>query len=195
MQADSTSCIVVNFPTSSAGPAIHARPSRERLDSWVRRYGASSNSYVLLEGFIVCEPIYGRNGYYLDVTRRRADAVRGTMELLTAEILRLLSAEGCDMVSMGLAPLALLDDPDLVDHPLLTRLMRFVYHRVNVTYELQLYQQQNATNQPLVLFTSGDGGWSPFCADIAAHIAASGSTVVGIDAKDYLVKFASPQKP
>jgi len=61
--------------------------------------------------------------------------------------------------------------------------------------ELQLYQQQNATKQPLVLFTSGDGGWSPFCADIAAHIAASGATVVGIDAKDYLVKFASPQKP
>ena len=60
---------------------------------------------------------------------------------------------------------------------------------------LQLYQQQNATDQPLVLFTSGDGGWSPFCADVAAHIAATGSTVVGIDAKQYLVDFASPQKP
>jgi len=61
--------------------------------------------------------------------------------------------------------------------------------------ELQLYQQEHATNQPLVLFTSGDGGWSPFCADIAAHIAASGITVVGIDAKSYLVNFASPKKP
>ena len=61
--------------------------------------------------------------------------------------------------------------------------------------DLQLYQQENATNQPLVLFTSGDGGWSPFCADIAAHIAATGITVVGIDIKSYLVNFASPQKP
>jgi dienelactone hydrolase len=61
--------------------------------------------------------------------------------------------------------------------------------------EFQLYQQENATNQPLVLFTSGDGGWSPFCADIAAHIAATGATVVGIDAKDFLVKFASPRNP
>jgi dienelactone hydrolase len=61
--------------------------------------------------------------------------------------------------------------------------------------ELQLYQQENATGQPLVLFTSGDGGWSPFCADIAAHIAATGATVVGIDAKSYLVAFASPRKP
>ena len=61
--------------------------------------------------------------------------------------------------------------------------------------DFQLYQQEHASNQPLVLFTSGDGGWSPFCADIAAHIAASGVTVVGIDAKSYLVNFASPQKP
>lgn len=63
------------------------------------------------------------------------------------------------------------------------------------TLQLQVYQQENAAHQPLVLFTSGDGGWSPFCADMAAHIAASGNTVVGIDAKDYLVKFATPQKP
>lgn len=61
--------------------------------------------------------------------------------------------------------------------------------------DLQLYQQEHATNQPLVLFTSGDGGWSPFCADVAAHIAATGITVVGIDVKSYLVNFATPQKP
>ena len=61
--------------------------------------------------------------------------------------------------------------------------------------DFQLYQQDHAANQQLVLFTSGDGGWSPFCADIAAHIAAGGVTVVGIDAKSYLVNFASPQKP
>ena len=61
--------------------------------------------------------------------------------------------------------------------------------------DLHLYQQEHATNQPLVLFASGDGGWSPFCADIAAHIAATGITVVGIDVKSYLVSFATPQKP
>jgi dienelactone hydrolase len=61
--------------------------------------------------------------------------------------------------------------------------------------DLQLYQQENAKHQQLVLFSSGDGGWSPFCADIAAHLAANGITVVGIDVKTYLVDFASPQKP
>ena len=44
-------------------------------------------------------------------------------------------------------------------------------------------------------FTSGDGGWSPFCADVAAHIAATGKTVVGFNSKDYLVSFASSQRP
>ena len=67
--------------------------------------------------------------------------------------------------------------------------------RSGPTLQFQVYQQENATRQPLVLFTSGDGGWSPFCADVAAHIAATGNTVVGIDAKTYLTTFASSQKP
>ena len=101
-----------------------------------------------IEGFIVCEPIYGRNGYYLDVTRRRADAIRGTMELITTEILRLMSTEGCEMVSMGLAPLALLDDPDLSGHPRLTRLMRFAYQRVNNNYDFKLLYRYKAKYHP-----------------------------------------------
>jgi dienelactone hydrolase len=63
------------------------------------------------------------------------------------------------------------------------------------TIRLHLYQQTNARAQQLVLFTSGDGGWSPFCADIAAHIAAGGRTVVGFDSKDYLTSFATPENP
>ena len=101
-----------------------------------------------IEGFIVCEPIYGRDGYYLDVTRRRLDAVRGAMELLTAEILRLLREEGYEMASMGLAPLALLDDPDLLDHPVLARLMRFVYERVNINYDFKLLYRYKAKYHP-----------------------------------------------
>jgi dienelactone hydrolase len=67
--------------------------------------------------------------------------------------------------------------------------------RGNAPIKLELYQQANAKAQPLVIFTSGDGGWSPFCADVAAHIAATGRTVVGFNAKDYLTTFASSQKP
>jgi phosphatidylglycerol lysyltransferase len=101
-----------------------------------------------IEGFIVCEPIYGRNGFYLDVTRRRGNAIRGTMELLTSETLRLLWAEGYDMASMGLAPLALLDDPDLSGHPRLTSLMRFIYQRVNGNYDFKLLYRYKAKYHP-----------------------------------------------
>lgn len=108
----------------------------------------SQNGTGRIEGFVVCEPIYGRNGFYLDVTRRRPDAVRGTMELLTTEILRILREEGYDMASMGLAPLALLDDPDLTDHPLVTRLMRFVYQRLDINYDFKLLYRYKAKYHP-----------------------------------------------
>ncbi len=119
------------------------RPSAKRY--YIAR---SEKGTGRIEGFVVCEPIYGRSGYYLDVTRRRPDAVRGTMELLTAEILRLLREEGCQMASMGLAPLALLDDPDLLDHPVLARLMRFVYERVNLNYDFKLLYRYKGKYHP-----------------------------------------------
>jgi phosphatidylglycerol lysyltransferase len=119
------------------------RPSAKRY--YIARSGKGAGR---IEGFIVCEPIYGRKGYYLDVTRRRADAVRGTMELLTTEIFRFLRDEGCELVSMGLAPLALLDDPDLSAHPRLTRLMRFVYQRVNTGYDFKLLYRYKAKYHP-----------------------------------------------
>ena len=57
------------------------------------------------------------------------------------------------------------------------------------------YQQHGAKNQPLIFFTSGDGGWSPFCADIAAHLATKGYTVVAFDVKNYLTTYANSQQP
>ena len=101
-----------------------------------------------VEGFIVCEPIYGRRGYYLDVTRRRQDAVRGTMELLTTEIFRILRAEGYAMASMGLAPLANMDDPDLALHPRLTRLMRYLYDKVEKPYDFKHLYRYKAKYHP-----------------------------------------------
>ena len=101
-----------------------------------------------IEGFTVCEPIYGRNGYYLDCTRRRADAIRGTMELLTTEIFRRLRDEGYDIGSMGLAPLAKLDDPDLRGHPRLTKLMHFVYDRVEGAYDFKHLYRYKAKYHP-----------------------------------------------
>lgn len=119
--------------------------SRSAKRYFVARSGGGAGR---VEGFIVCEPIYGRNGYYLDCTRRRIDAIRGTMELLTSEIFRLLRDEGYDIGSMGLAPLANLDDPDLSRHPRLAKLMRFAYERVEGTYDFKHLYRYKAKYHP-----------------------------------------------
>jgi phosphatidylglycerol lysyltransferase len=108
----------------------------------------SGNGKGRIEGFLICEPIYARRGYYLDVTRRRADAVRGTMELLTSEIFKLLAAEGYEVASMGLAPLAGLDDPNLSNHRRLANLMRFLYEHVDKTYDFKKLHRYKAKYHP-----------------------------------------------
>lgn len=125
------------------GSLDFARRSAKRY--FVARSGGGKGR---IEGFIVCEPIYGRNGYYLDCTRRRVDAIRGTMELLTSEIFRLLRDEGYDIASMGLAPLAKLDDPDLGRHPRLTKLMKFAYERVEGAYDFKHLYRYKAKYHP-----------------------------------------------
>lgn len=84
-----------------------------------------------VEGFIVCEPVYARRGWYLDVTRRRIDAVRGTMELLTTDILATLARQGYAMATLGLAPLGDVSADDAHRHPHFARGARFVYEHLN----------------------------------------------------------------
>lgn len=84
-----------------------------------------------VEGFIVCEPVYARRGWYLDVTRRRGDAVRGTMELLTTEILATLARDGYAMATLGLAPLGDVSAEDTLRHPHFARGARFVYEHLS----------------------------------------------------------------
>jgi len=164
--------VVVEHNPFAAGAELVNQELREVSAEWLKTRGERELGFLLgslgmdqptakryflarsgkgagrIEGFIVCEPIYGRNGYYLDVTRRRSDAVRGVMELLTTDIFRLLRDEGYEMASMGLAPLALLDDPDLKKHPRLTRLMRFAYEQVNDTYDFKLLYRYKAKYHP-----------------------------------------------
>lgn len=67
-----------------------------------------------VEAFVVCIPIYARKGMYFDVMRRRERPLRGTSQLLIAEAFRLLGEQGCEMATLGTAPLANehVDDPD-----------------------------------------------------------------------------------
>ena len=54
------------------------------------------------------------------------------------------------MASMGLAPLANIDDPDLKRHPRLTRLMRYAYEHVETTYDFKHLYRYKAKYHPHV---------------------------------------------
>ncbi|MBC7894520.1 MAG: DUF2156 domain-containing protein [Cytophagaceae bacterium] len=102
-----------------------------------KRYFVAQGTRV--EGFLVCEPVWARQGWYLDVTRRRPDAPRGTMELLVTETLRLLGTEGVPFASMGLSPLARLDAPDAPpsDSPRLSALLAEAFGRLTTPYDFR----------------------------------------------------------
>jgi phosphatidylglycerol lysyltransferase len=59
-----------------------------------------------VHAFVTFIPIYGRNGWGLDLMRRADYAAPGTMERLLASSIEHLGNEGADIVSLGLAPLS-----------------------------------------------------------------------------------------
>jgi phosphatidylglycerol lysyltransferase len=56
--------------------------------------------------FVTFVPIYGRQGWGLDLLRRDEHGAPGTMELLLARSIEYLKRCGADMLSLGLAPLS-----------------------------------------------------------------------------------------
>jgi len=76
-----------------------------------------------VHAFVTFVPIYGRNGWGLDLMRRAEQAAPGTMELLLARSIEQLGKEGADIVSLGLAPLS---DANCTDHTFLETSMDFL---------------------------------------------------------------------
>jgi phosphatidylglycerol lysyltransferase len=59
-----------------------------------------------VQAFVSFVPIYGRDGWALDLMRRDAASANGTMELLLVRAVEHFAARGARMLSLGLAPLA-----------------------------------------------------------------------------------------
>lgn len=59
-----------------------------------------------VHAFVTFVPIYGRNGWGLDLMRRAPQPAPGTMELLLARSLEYMKTAGFKMASLGLAPLS-----------------------------------------------------------------------------------------
>jgi lysylphosphatidylglycerol synthetase-like protein (DUF2156 family) len=96
-----------------------------------------------VEAFVVCTPIYARNGIYFDLMRRKEKTIRGTNQLLIAESFRFLKEEGYAMATLGTAPLA----NENVDDPSQSRIIELAlnlafdrlgyFHRYKPLYEFK----------------------------------------------------------
>jgi phosphatidylglycerol lysyltransferase len=113
------------------GQPLLDRPTRKRY--FIARHARR------VEGFLVCEPVHVRQGWYLDVMRRRPDAPRGTMELLTTSALGVFGREGAAFASLGLAPLGLLElgDSIVCDSAPLRRLLGRAFERLDTPYDFR----------------------------------------------------------
>jgi len=69
-------------------------------------YALAVDTNNRVHAFVTFVPVYGRNGWGLDLMRRADQAAPGTMERLLASSIEPLGREGADIVSLGLAPLS-----------------------------------------------------------------------------------------
>jgi phosphatidylglycerol lysyltransferase len=100
----------------------------ERLhESWVSV--AWNRAERKAAGFLSWVPVWGRNGWGLDLMRRRADAPNGVMEFLIAKSVEAARARGDHMLSLSLSALAKVEQereaPERVRSFLMEHLARF----------------------------------------------------------------------
>ena len=69
----------------------------------VRYFISKHNGAVT--GFLAYYPIYGKNCYYLDLTRRKNDSPRGTIDCLMVKSFEILKKEGVEKIYIGCSPL------------------------------------------------------------------------------------------
>jgi lysylphosphatidylglycerol synthetase-like protein (DUF2156 family) len=71
-----------------------------------KRFFVARNDAGKLVGFLMASPIPARAGWYLEDVLRASDAPNGTADLLVFETMKILAAEGVQLVTLGTAPLA-----------------------------------------------------------------------------------------
>ena len=71
-----------------------------------KKFFAARDESGKLVGMLAASPMAAREGWYLEDVLRRTDAPKGTAEMLVAETLRILAAEGAKLATLGTIPLA-----------------------------------------------------------------------------------------
>lgn len=114
-----------------------------------------------IHGFAVCVPIYGRHGWLLEDMMIRPASPAGCGEALVDCVMRQLSDEGAEVVSLGMVALAGLDGGDQKGrHPFLTGLLRLCGRTMGWLYNFEgLYRFRNKMKplawEPVYLVTDG----------------------------------------
>ena len=96
-----------------------------------KRYFYAKNAEGTIVAFIAFVPFLGKDGYMADVTRHGSNAPGGVMETIIYEAFQTFRSEGIHYGSLGVAPLAGLDDEKA---SLVEALLRFVYNNLNDCY-------------------------------------------------------------
>lgn len=110
-----------------------------------KRYFYGTNAEGQMVGFIVFVPFLGKKGYMADVTRHGANAPSGVMETIIYQAFQQFKEEGVQYGSLGVAPLAGLEQntPNLVE-----KLLRFVYNNLNGCYGFRDLYRAKAKYSP-----------------------------------------------
>jgi len=98
-----------------------------------RRYFYARDGAGKICAFNVYCPYDGKKGYMADITRRTHDAPGGVTEKIMYDAFDVFRREGIESVSLGLAPLANLVEPDQRPNSI-ERLLNFVYEHLNACY-------------------------------------------------------------
>ena len=96
-----------------------------------KRYFYARDKDNQIVAFIVFVPFLGKDGYMADVTRHGNGAPGGVMETIIYEAFQVFKNEGIHYGSLGVAPLAGLDDEKAEP---VEKLLHFVYDHLNECY-------------------------------------------------------------
>ncbi len=83
-----------------------------------------------VEAFVVCTPIYARNGIYFDLMRRKERPVSGTSQFLISEAFRLLKEHGYKTATLGTAPLSNQHVEDTAQSLIIGKVLDLAYGRL-----------------------------------------------------------------
>jgi len=89
----------------------------------VRYFVCKHNGKIV--GFISYYPIFGQNGYYLDLTRRGLHSPRGTIDYLIVKSFETLKKEGTEKIYIGFSPFSFLSYENSINSRFYSNLFLF----------------------------------------------------------------------